>query len=352
MKTAYDLVWIAGERTPDHLALVDDRTDRKLTYRQLLAEVDTVAAGLAARGVKAGSRVATVLPNFFEHCVALLAMLRLAAVPALMNARLQPAELANLVVQGEIEGAIIRKDELLAQAIAGALPVGAMLLSVDGAIGKAEDFAACRGDAVKLPAVPRPDPESTAFIFYTSGTTGLPKGVVITHRTSEHRIVWLSTQAGLRQGTHNRTLGMVPISHAIGFYGTLLVTLAYNGTFYTMSAFNPVAANELIELNKINYLFSVPTLYQAIVSASNYKPEKWRPRPCALWRRANHAGPARSHRSRVACSRAPHLRNDRDHVRALQSRARGTAGDPAARLLFARARGAPRGQRERPSQTR
>jgi acyl-CoA synthetase (AMP-forming)/AMP-acid ligase II len=274
MKTAYDLVWIAGERTPNHLALVDDRTDRKLTYRQLLAEVDTVAAGLAARGVKAGSRVATVLPNFLEHCVALLAMQRLAAVPALMNARLQPAELANLVVQGEIEGAIIRKDELLAQAIAGALPVGAMLLSVDGAIGKAEDFAACRGDAVKLPAVPRPDPESTAFIFYTSGTTGLPKGVVITHRTSEHRIVWLSTQAGLRQGTHNRTLGMVPISHAIGFYGTLLVTLAYNGTFYTMSAFNPVAANDLIELNKINYLFSVPTLYQAIVSASNYKPEK------------------------------------------------------------------------------
>ena len=66
MKTAYDLVWIAGERTPDHLALVDDRTDRKLTYRQLLAEVDTVAAGLAARGIKAGSRVATILPEFFR----------------------------------------------------------------------------------------------------------------------------------------------------------------------------------------------------------------------------------------------------------------------------------------------
>jgi acyl-CoA synthetase (AMP-forming)/AMP-acid ligase II len=72
--------------------------------------------------------------------------------------------------------------------------------------------------------------------------------------------VWISTQAGLRQGTHNRTLGMVPISHAIGFYGTLLVTLAYNGTFYTMSAFNPVAANDLIEKHKITYLFSVPTL--------------------------------------------------------------------------------------------
>jgi non-ribosomal peptide synthetase component E (peptide arylation enzyme) len=59
MKTAYDLVWIAGERTPDHLALVDDRTDRKLTYRNLLTEVDTVAAGLAARGIRAGCRVAS-----------------------------------------------------------------------------------------------------------------------------------------------------------------------------------------------------------------------------------------------------------------------------------------------------
>ena len=109
MKTAYDLAWIAAERTPDHLALVDDRTDRELTYRQLMVEVDIVAAGLAARGVKAGSRIATVLPNFFEHCVALLAMQRLAAVPALMNARLQPAELAKLVGQGEIEGAIVQR---------------------------------------------------------------------------------------------------------------------------------------------------------------------------------------------------------------------------------------------------
>ena len=172
--------------------------------------------------------------------------------------------------------------------------------------------------------VPRPDPGgSTAFIFYTSGTTGLPKGVVITHRTTEHRIVWLSTQAGLRHGTHNRTLGMVPISHAIGFYGTFLVTLAYNGTFYTMSAFNPVAANDLIERHKINYLFSVPTLYQAMVSAPNYRPERMASLELVLYGGAPIiAAAARPHRSRVAGNRAPYLRHDRNHVRAPQSRSR------------------------------
>ena len=74
MKTAYDLVWIAGERTPDHLALVDDRTDRKLTYRQLLAEIDMVASASrrAASGKAAGSQPS--FPTFwnialrFWHC--------------------------------------------------------------------------------------------------------------------------------------------------------------------------------------------------------------------------------------------------------------------------------------------
>ena len=69
MHTTYDLVWYASERTPDHLAIVDDRTDRKLTYRQLMLEIDKIAAGLAERGIKPGSRFATVLPNFFEHCL-------------------------------------------------------------------------------------------------------------------------------------------------------------------------------------------------------------------------------------------------------------------------------------------
>ena len=261
MQTAYDLVWLAAERNPDQLALVDDRTERKLTYRELIVEVDAVAAGLAARGVKRGTRIATALPNLFEHCLLLLALQRLAAVPALLNFRLQPAEIARLIEHGEMEGAVVRDDP----AVTSALKLKLLLTP---------DLSSCRGDPKSLPPRPKPAPEDPAFIFYTSGTTGMPKGAVIPHRAIEHRLVFMSTHGGMRAGTHNRSLGMVPLSHAIGFYCVFLQTLAYSGTYYVMSAFNPAAAVDLVERHKITSLFAVPTFYQAMVSVPTYKPER------------------------------------------------------------------------------
>ena len=274
MRTCYDLVWLAAERTPHHLALVDDRTERRFTYRELLHELDVLAAGLAGRGIGRGTRVATALPNLIEHCILLLALQRLQAVPAMLNFRLQPAELAKLIQQGEMSAAVIRDDVSTAEAVGVALGSKGVLLSAGGTGAAAPDLSSCRGDPAKLRGRPCPAPGETAFIFYTSGTTGLPKGVVIPHRTTEQRITFLSTEGGLRHGTHNRALGMVPLSHAIGFYCVFLATLAYNGTYYVMSAFNPSAAVDIIERHKITYLFSVPTLYQAMVSAPNYRPER------------------------------------------------------------------------------
>jgi acyl-CoA synthetase (AMP-forming)/AMP-acid ligase II len=274
VRSAYDLIWLAAERTPHQPALVDDRTERKFTYRELLREVDVVAAGLAERGIRRGSRVATVLPNLIEHCILLLALMRLEAVPALLNFRLQPAELAKLIQHGEMAAAVIRDDAATAQAVAAALGPRGVLLTAGGAGTAAPDLSGCRGDPAKLGPRPRPSPSDTAFIFYTSGTTGLPKGVVISHRTTEHRLTFLATEGGLRHGTHNRALGMVPLSHAIGFYCVFFATLAYSGTYYVMSAFNPAAAVDLVERHKITYLFSVPTLYGAMLAAPNYKPER------------------------------------------------------------------------------
>lgn len=274
MRTAFDLVQLAAERTPDHPAIVDDRTDRAFTYRELLHEVEAIAAGLAARGITRGVRVATLLPNILEHAVALLALQRLHAVPALLNHRLPAADVSALVRDGDIAAAIVRDDRSLVALVRDALVSGAPLLTAGGTGDAAVDVWSCRGDPDSLGKIPRAAPDDLALIFYTAGTTGRPKGVLISHRTSEPRLRFLSTDAGLRHGTHNRALGMAPLSHAIGFYGVFLAALAYSGTYYVMSAFNPSAAVDLIERNQITYLFGVPTMYQAIVSAPNYSPSR------------------------------------------------------------------------------
>ncbi len=274
MHSTYDLVWYAAERTPHHLAIVDDRTDRQLSYSELIAEIEAIAAGLAARGIKPGSRFATVLPNFFEHALFVLALNRLGVVPLLINARLTPADIAQLAADGEAAGAFILPNGELAAEIAAALPDGAPLLTLGGEIDGAEDFAACRGEAGELAPFVKPGPEDLAYVFYTSGTTGLPKGVEIPHRTTEPRTIWISPMGGLRCGPHLRVLGLAPIAHCIGFYGNLLAALIYNGTYYVMSQFDPSAVVEAVEKHKINFLFTVPTFYAAMVRAPNYDPEK------------------------------------------------------------------------------
>jgi acyl-CoA synthetase (AMP-forming)/AMP-acid ligase II len=274
MHTGYELIWIAAERTPHNPAIVDDRTDRRLSYAELIAEIDIVAAGLAASGIGKGSRVATALPTLFEHCILILALMRLNAVPAMINFRLKPEEIAGLCTASEIDAAIILPSGELAEAVAAALPGSAPIWAVGDGVDPALDFGTCRGDPATLPAYEKPAETDMAFLFYTSGTTGLPKAVVLNHRTTEHRLVWLSTQGGLRHGMHNRALGCMPLSHAIGFYGVFLVTFAFNGTFFVVSEFNPHAIVDLIDREKITYAFCVPTMFQAMVATPDYAPER------------------------------------------------------------------------------
>ena len=90
MQTAWDHVRLAAERTPGHLAIVDDQNDRSYTIQQLVEEVEAVAAGFMEGGIGPGQRTATVLPNVIEHAVAILAFHRLRTEVCLVNPRLKP----------------------------------------------------------------------------------------------------------------------------------------------------------------------------------------------------------------------------------------------------------------------
>ena len=174
MHSAYELIAAAASRTPGQPALVDDLTGLSFTYGELLDEVDAVAAALAERGVARGMRFATVLPNNIEHCLTILALARIGAVPALMNVRLPPGELAQLMDQAGVVGALLLPDPTLVAATREVVGSSGTVLCAGGATEGAEAFGECRGDVDSLPPVPEVERDELAYIFYTSGTTGLP----------------------------------------------------------------------------------------------------------------------------------------------------------------------------------
>ena len=249
----------AGRRDhPDRPALVWN--DSTLTYSELDTRVAAAAGALASLGIGPGDRVACSLPNRPALVEAFLATQRLGAVWLGINTNLVADEAHWLLDDAGARLLITDPDRL---AIGG----GRLTIAVDPttAGGADDEWGVLLDAGLPAPTV-EVDPQAPAAIAYTSGTTGLPKGVVLAQRTTEHRVLWLSTQAGVRHGTHNRTLGFMPLSHAIGFFGVFLVTLALDGTYFVMSAFDPAAAVETIEREGITYLFGIPTLFHAMTN--------------------------------------------------------------------------------------
>jgi 2-furoate---CoA ligase len=291
MQAIHDLVRLAAARRPDQVAIADDRTDRRLTYRELLGEIDTYAAGFAAAGIRPGQIVATVLPNLFEHALVLLALHRLGAVPAMINARLKPEEAAGLVQQGGMAGAVTLPDEAMVRAIAATLPKGAPMVTIGKGPAGTKALDTCRGDAKSIPAWRTPDPEGLALVLYTSGTTGLPKGVMIPHRATDARVLYISMQCGVVHGTHNKVLGLMPLFHAVGFFSGLMGALAYDGTYHLCSAFDPVRAVETIQREGITLLYGSPTHFHGLLAAPNFSEERMKSVRTVIYAGAAMPGP-------------------------------------------------------------
>ncbi|MFE6336555.1 long-chain fatty acid--CoA ligase [Streptomyces sp. NPDC057798] len=251
-----------ARKTPDRVAVVHD--DRTWTYGELHRRVLRLAHALRALGTRRGDRIAYLGPNHPAVLETLFAAGAIGAVFVPLNTRLAAPELAyNLADSGST--VLIHAPEQAAAARAAAdeaqVPHRIALQGPgDGAPGY-EEFLAGGGTAPLDEPVAPDDP---CMIMYTSGTTGRPKGAVLSHAN----IIWNSVNVIVDTDLSGDevTLVMAPLFHTAGLNMTCLPTLLKGGRVVLLAAFDAARVLEVIESRRVTYMFGVPTMYDAMAA--------------------------------------------------------------------------------------
>lgn len=252
----------SAARTPDAEAVVCG--DARLTYAQCDAAAARLAAGFAAQGLRAGERVLLFIDNRSEFILVLLALQRLGAIAVPVGVREQRPGLAYIARQCGAAAIVIDAD------LADRAPRGdeAPDLRLHISVG---DAPGCRPLAPLLACTEAPPPpaapgeHAVAVILYTSGTTGHPKGAMLTHANLVHSV--LHYQAGMRlhraaPGTPaERSALAVPASHVTGLVAVILAMLSVGGCVVVVPAFKAAAFIDLLAAERISHAIMVPAMY-------------------------------------------------------------------------------------------
>ena len=255
-----------AERLPDKTALIF--ADRTFTYRQLEYLTDRTANGLKALGVKKGHRVTLFAQNSAEWVQSYIGIAKAGAVINPVNAMLTADELAYvvkdcgakvLITTSERAKAVsdLRKDGSLDHVIvlSGVPPEGA--ISFTDLLAEQADSVEAAGNA----------PEELSTICYTSGTTGFPKGAMLSH---ESVVLSAAMTAAMNVRTeHDIQFTALPLAHV---YGTVVMNLSFmlGLTFVMLERFDTRQALESIPRHKVTIMDGVPTMYLYMLSHPDF----------------------------------------------------------------------------------
>ncbi len=229
------------------------------TYRQFLDRIDRFATVLADRGIVAGDRVAFLglnHPNFF---VALFATVRLGATFVPLNFRLTGPELSFIIGDAGAKAIVVDDPHRpVIDAIRDELPCEIFLASESAADGwPAMDELLADAEPLTTPASVAAD--DVAIIMYTSGTTGRPKGAMLTHAN----IAWNNVNAlhAIDMGGDEVGLVVAPLFHIGGLNVTTLLVWQKGGEIVLHRTFDPAEAIRAIEEHGITNMFGVPAMF-------------------------------------------------------------------------------------------
>jgi acyl-CoA synthetase (AMP-forming)/AMP-acid ligase II len=232
---------------PERLALVDG--ERQIAYAALSERVRRLAAWLRRRGVGRGTRVAILSENRLEYLELFLAAAWLGAIVACQNWRLAPPELAHCLRLAEPEVMIVSPRHAALAARTGVDTPTSLIL------GEAYETALAESDPDPATSPAELDPESPLLILYTSGTTGLPKGAVISHRAEVARNMVLRVEFGIAAG--DAFVAWSPLYH-MGAAEFSLGTLMTGGTVFVVDGFDAARLAEIVAAESLGWLLLMP----------------------------------------------------------------------------------------------
>jgi fatty-acyl-CoA synthase len=247
----------------DKIGVVDG--DKRFTYRQFGERTHRLANALIDLGVQAGDRASFITYNTHQLLEAYYGVLEAGAVLNPINIRLTPREIAYIVGHAGSKIVFFHKDfKLLVEALIPELPARPRFVIMEGAPDgiASDEYEALLAGGSPDPLTPEIDENATAELFYTSGTTGFPKGVAMTHR--ELHLHCLYAEIGLDFREDDVVLHVVPLFHVNGWGTPHFVTMV-GGQHVMLRKFEPLALMQAIERYKVTRVLAVPAIFNAIL---------------------------------------------------------------------------------------
>lgn len=269
----FEYVLRHAARLGDKPAMVDGPSGRTLTYAQLAGGAKRVAAGLAARGFGKGDVFGIYSPNLPEYALAFLGVTMAGGINTTANPLYTAEELAKQLQDCKAKF-LVTVPPFLDKALAAAKAAGVKEVFVFGEAPGATPFAELMKAGDTPPAVKIDPNKDLAVLPYSSGTTGLPKGVILTH----HNLVANLCQCEGMQNwqcldENDQVIAVLPYFHIYGMVVIQALGLARGATIISMPKFDMIEFLEIVQKYKITVLPLVPPIVLGLVkhpAVANY----------------------------------------------------------------------------------
>ena len=246
---------------PDQEAVVCEGA--RFSYADTWTRVRRLAGALAARGVGPGTRVAALHVNSHRYVEAYYATAMLGGVFIPLNYRAKLPELEHMLSTGRARVLLVGERYLeMVESLRGKLPALEIVLGFDAPVRGEPDYETLLASAPEHDDEAAVDDDDTTILMYTSGTTALPKGVMLTHHDFT---AYVTANVELADGTpRGAALLCVPLYHIAG--ATNMMTTLWTGRrLVLMPQFEPRAWLDLVERERITHAFLVPTMVKKLL---------------------------------------------------------------------------------------